>query len=122
MHTHLLGSPDHSKVCAIEIARPLQPSAIRRVLVSFSEPGGSQGRGWGLLGSTVPYQTKALEKVKSVPMVSMMSLPRVTLDKLRQAATKSSTRLSTLCSSRAGSSLKGSSGVPQSQLKPGGGP
>ena len=60
-------------------------------------------------GRMAPYQTKALEKVKSVPMVSMMSLPYVTLDRLRQAATKSSTRLSTLYSSRPGSSLKGSS-------------
>ncbi len=56
-----------------------------------------------------PYQTKALENVKSVPMVSMMSLPYVTLDRLRQATTKSSTRLSTLYSTRLGSSLNGSS-------------
>ena len=57
-----------------------------------------------------------------MPMVSMMSLPRVTLAISSQALTKSSMRCSTLYSSRHTSSWMGVSWEPQSQLKYAGGP
>ena len=68
---------------------------------------------------------KALAKVKSVPMVSMMSFPRVMFASARQACTNSSFLLWALYSSRSGSSMYGCavpSGVPQSKLNLGGGP
>ena len=68
------------------------------------------------------HHTKALEYWKSVPMVSMMSLPRVTLANSWQASTKSSMRSPTLYSSRHTSSWIGASLDPQSQLKNVGGP
>jgi hypothetical protein len=72
--------------------------------------------------STGTHQTWALLYVKSVPMVSMMSFPRVTFARRMHCATKSSMRCSTLYSVKHTLSIMGSSGWPQSQLKPGGGP